>query len=665
MAPTTLDARQLTIFVGAGISVPSGAPDFRRLRDLFLTELVGGAAVRVDVEQLSPELIFATLDDGLSRTRELVRQQLWRECERHEPGPNHLAVARLGSAGARIWTPNFDTLIERAAERLGLSWSAITTPAELAQAPEAPAAGHLLLIKPHGSFPFTGDPPCEPRRHDYELLFRTQDVWREAHEQWIDRMIADCQGREVGVYGYRGVDPDLAPALIRALPRAREVEWWELPSQASNLARLRRRFGVLGPQVQISAGDPSEQLQARAPGAAGEMSRQLTSGSAPIRTQESRLRMAVTWTTRARLRGQFQGAAAARRCYLAAIAFDPQQLKGQAVWKLLRSLGYDRPVPRRLLMGALRSCLGTAFGRRSTRLWILFATMLDARPDSSSDQADLAMLRASHLADSADVRVRIASKEKRSGALRDAEDNLELALDELRRRSEPVPGLEAMAVFNLAWVRRQRWRVAEREQLIRAYADRMPHIGFNWAAWLKLDDVFAALNRGQQAAAELALTDPFLDLASGLIRHPMFLADVAQARALLAWHAGDPELAERGLEDAISLALPLEREGRSFTAVDSHLLLADLARARGDRRRLERVLATTEPLRRSPLHRARARLLKAYAAADRESLRRLTEQGHAQGWGLIEATIAAIEAGGAAIEEGPAVAWSLPLPALY
>lgn len=228
-----LDPGELTLVVGAGVSVPAptSAPDFRALRNLFLSladpELDTSA---YELNQLSPEQIFDAVDDGREAFRAAVRRELWWLCEPNEPNANHAAVAALLGRGACVWTPNFDTMIERAAARVGGEIATLVPGSSVINAQTTE------LRKPHGSFPRSGDPPTEPASHHYELLFQASRVWA-MQDDWNALLQADICGRDVMLFGYRGADPDLTPALLSAFAEARSVHWWEFPG-TDNYSRL-------------------------------------------------------------------------------------------------------------------------------------------------------------------------------------------------------------------------------------------------------------------------------------------------------------------------------------------------------------------------------------------------------------------------------------------
>jgi hypothetical protein len=631
------DASDITLFVGAGISVPSGAPNFERLRDCFLAPLLDGPIAKgLTMELFSPELLFAALDDGRASTRQTIRREMWRQIETLEPGPNHAAIAALGAAGARVWTTNFDTLIERAAERLGIPCTVVAPPL-LPSAADGVELGRLVIIKPHGSFPLTGDPAREPAVHDYELLFRATDVWRQLGTAWVDQLVHDFTDRSVRLFGYRGADLDVVPALLEALPGARDTEWWEGSWALDNAAALERRFGrVSGTLAVRTSDDPSLHLQKLASDRAPRFDPSVvpllvgpTTTSRPCGTTPQ------TWTARARIRGQFRGAVAARKAYARAIAVDPWELKRAAAWRLIRSTGYDRPAAGAAMLAGLRMASPIMGRRFPEAVWALYATLLDSRPLASTDEADLHRLRSSPLAGHAVMLVRIASKEKLLGRLDDAAAHLRTALDELASRERPNPPLEAMATYNLAWTERQRGALDARRAVMADVDRRLAHIGFNWAAWLQIDAALLSLDAGDPDAAHTLLDGPFLRFARERIRHPAYLADEAQAKALLRWHRDGPDGVEEELLHALRLARQATGGRLGFTAVDTLTLLGELARTKGRRSEMRRRLDQASSATRSALQQARIELVRTVAADDVTALAVAATSFQRQGFGLL------------------------------
>jgi NAD-dependent SIR2 family protein deacetylase len=133
---------ELFVFAGAGVSLspPSCLPLFDWLRDgvleqLGLRDYIGDDGLkRSVVEGLAPETFMFELRAGGIDVEDWLTRTLT-----STPNAAHVALAQLAAAGARVWTVNFDCLIEQVDPRLGV----VAWPSE----PHQPA--HVL--KPHGS----------------------------------------------------------------------------------------------------------------------------------------------------------------------------------------------------------------------------------------------------------------------------------------------------------------------------------------------------------------------------------------------------------------------------------------------------------------------------------------------------------------------------------
>lgn len=635
---------EAVLFVGAGISFDSGAPGFKDLRDFFLLPVLGRDTEKVDMRDLSPEQIFDLLDDGRPETRRSIRRALWVACEAGEPNPNHFAVSVLASEGAKIWTPNFDTLIERAAARSGIALDVRTDPRELA----APAP---LLNKVHGSFPFTGDPPSEPAVHDYALLFTNPTLWNRLDSVWSERLAEDIEGRDLYLFGYRGADLDIVPALLDLVSRARYVEWWDL--DPTNLAHVEELFDGTSANLAFREGNPSSALRAlAAPYLAAR-------GLAPVDPPKSRFVVGggfdgdLSAVSRANVLGLFDGSRAARKELAKGVVLGPRGLRGRCAWALTRSAGYDiRPVGEALAFVLSHALRVSTFARRE-RLWVMYAAIVDALPLRHADGRDLARLAASPFADRADLLVRIASKRKRQGDLSQAEAEADEALRELRARSEPHPFLEAMVVYNLLWIRRQRFKLVERDRLYAEFNERLPHVGFNWAGWITIEEAAARTSIGRFAASRELLASPRMTYARA-IGHPTLLYDADLAELILDW-------SEDGINGiATRLSAIVERTERygSFAHVNSLLLSANLAAATGDGERVESALAEARQRARGELQKRQADLVEAVALGDAAKLDELTIDDR---FALIAETAKAIQG-----KSSPLVLTDGgPLPALF
>jgi SIR2-like domain len=629
-----LEPQDVALVVGAGISrsPPTNAPDFRELRDSFLK--LADPSIdpeRFELDELSPEQVFDALDDGTEELRRSVKRELWWRCESGAPNPNHYAVATLLRAGARVWTPNYDTMIERAAERLRIAIRSVT-PGDSLDRDDVPE-----LLKPHGSFPYGGDPPAEPVSHDYPLLFRASEVWL-LDEDWAARLRDDLRGRHVFLYGYRGADPDLVLPLVDAFHNARTVEWWEFPN-VPNYGRLTR--WLANSPVRLRAGNPSDALQALAAELVGFDASDLTAADGAALSR-SRPRIALSYLSRAGLLGQFLGSSAARKMLRKAILRDRGGRK-RAARLLVRSAGYDIAwvrTPLLLLLGGLLRLPNPYL----SQLQELYVTLVDSRPLRPADRRAVENVRRRTRGGRGAILVRLASKEKLLGDLDAAVADAEAARRSLDVADPEGPQLEAMAVYNLAWIYRQRAEFDVRRGLLDDYAERMPHIGFNWAAWIELDEALAALNLGDLALARKHSAEPFLDYARGLIAHPLYRLDDDLVRAQLEWYEEGPgPSVERELQQIVDSYTPYGRWRRpSFTLLNTIILLGDHARATGDHARMRSYLVRARQKTASKLQSAQIELVDAVAEGDRRRLERLRAAARDVSFGLIAATVDAV-----------------------
>ena len=144
-----LRAEQLFVFAGAGVSlsVPAGLPLFGWIRDQLLVQLgldryvppSRPEAPRTEQQQAAAGLVPEPFLLALQRGGVDVAAWLRGTLAGGEPNAAHVALAQLAVAGARVWTVNFDTLIERASP----------SSLQVCAWPDTPS-GNAQLLKPHG-----------------------------------------------------------------------------------------------------------------------------------------------------------------------------------------------------------------------------------------------------------------------------------------------------------------------------------------------------------------------------------------------------------------------------------------------------------------------------------------------------------------------------------
>lgn len=205
-------ANELFVFAGAGasLSMPANLPVFDALRNEVLNQLdLKQYMLRKDdkeetrpqkvAEALAPELFMM----GLSEVHVDVERWLSDVLSGTQPNAAHHALATLAARGGRVWTVNFDTLIEQAS---GNTLRTVAWPTD--------PLPDTQLLKPHGT---AGG----------ELIVTARQVIGRLGERWAERLRSDVHGRTVLFIGYRGRDLDFQPIWDEVLSDAAAVVWFD------------------------------------------------------------------------------------------------------------------------------------------------------------------------------------------------------------------------------------------------------------------------------------------------------------------------------------------------------------------------------------------------------------------------------------------------------
>jgi hypothetical protein len=211
-----IKADELFVFAGAGVSrsMPASLPVFDELRDEVLKRLGLEQYMRHEggsdsIEESAPQRVAGDLAPelfmlGLSEAHIAVESWLAEVLKGKEPNAAHHALARLAAEGSRVWTVNFDTLIEQAS---GHTLRTVAWPAS--PSPDA------QLLKPHGSV-------------GGELIVTARQVIERLGDTWLERLRSDIYGRTVLFIGYRGRDLDFQPVWDEVLSEAAAVIWFDV-----------------------------------------------------------------------------------------------------------------------------------------------------------------------------------------------------------------------------------------------------------------------------------------------------------------------------------------------------------------------------------------------------------------------------------------------------
>lgn len=242
-----LEAGDLFVFAGAGISfpMPSNLPVFWRIRDAVLHDLglVEYVEGHVDAEHDKVSVAHGLLPEPFvqSLVGAGVDVETWLFAVLGGAVPNtvHRVLAELAASGARVWTVNFDHLIEEAA---GGSL-------EVTAWPSSPRPG-ADLMKPHGTL-------------GGRLIVTAEQVLARLEDAWLEQLRADVSGRTVVFVGYSGNDLDFRPVWDDVLQAAAHVLWFDRSDDPVAQARKRvllRRVAASGrlefPPCRSIAGHP-------------------------------------------------------------------------------------------------------------------------------------------------------------------------------------------------------------------------------------------------------------------------------------------------------------------------------------------------------------------------------------------------------------------------
>lgn len=211
----------LFVFAGAGVSVsmPAGLPMFDWLRDEVFHQLGLDSYVAPRNGPATPaSKIAAALAPEpfmLSLTRADVDVHAWLHAVlgRGRSNAAHKVIAELATQGAKVWTVNFDTLIENAGPGLRcVAW------------PDDPDPDALLL-KPHGSL-------------GGQLVVTAEQVLAGLAPEWLAQLRRDVAGRVVIFLGYGGRDLDFHPVWDDVLANAVRVLWFDYANVDRDSRRL-------------------------------------------------------------------------------------------------------------------------------------------------------------------------------------------------------------------------------------------------------------------------------------------------------------------------------------------------------------------------------------------------------------------------------------------
>ena len=117
--------KKLVFFVGAGISIDSGLPNFLKFSSDFISSICPSNLEKKEIDRicrrLRPEVLLQTVEQ-VHGDRTL---DFYSSLESRSPNANHFFLALALKAGHCVFTTNVDTLIEQACDEIGLQCNPI------------------------------------------------------------------------------------------------------------------------------------------------------------------------------------------------------------------------------------------------------------------------------------------------------------------------------------------------------------------------------------------------------------------------------------------------------------------------------------------------------------------------------------------------------------
>jgi hypothetical protein len=186
------------LFVGAGLSTPSGIPSWPEL----LADEAGQLGVIIQQDDNLPAVAQWIVNKYVGNRGPLINRV--RTALAKHTGPNHYHTSIAHSAADTIWTTNYDTLIEDAFAHFSLavrsSDPSIAHPADGAE---------VEIIKMHGCLSRSGNEDLVITKEDYEDFFHRRPATAE-------RLRSDLLRRTFLFVGYGFGDPNIENIIVEA-----------------------------------------------------------------------------------------------------------------------------------------------------------------------------------------------------------------------------------------------------------------------------------------------------------------------------------------------------------------------------------------------------------------------------------------------------------------
>jgi hypothetical protein len=555
----------LVIFAGAGVSAASGLPLFDALRTELFADVLAWPwmtkRTRLQLEsslaQLAPEFAVSLLDKQGESPREYICERLSGALPAYEHRLLALAIAR----GARVYTSNFDQLIEEASNH--------EIQVAVRRRVDDPV-GPGRLLKLHGSCP--------------GIIVSAEEVLLSIQGPSADAFLDDCKKNavELLVWGYKGADPDLAPLVRTGATKASKCTWIAFSDEDQREIESQIKDGFF-PRIKCarSNGNIARGLvqQILDPGADLPLEHQMSNEREPVQGARYAIRRS---STRADALAQLGSARLGRWAWIG-IALRGDK---SAIRNVVRSYLYDSRCVQAIALSVLPT-----FTREgvSPGAWKAHLTAAQGRGIRASDDHILDRFLSIDNefdlnGDGVEIRSRVATMLRVRGRLADALGVLTSLATYAEESS--TPSYSAMTtghlLYELSIVHRLRGDFTQTQEVLRSIDTQNPAIvGANWASWLEDEHCAVAIGLGDVDAAEYHLSRAHR-LADAYGRHRLARIDLA-IRALQLDVLRGIDFADAHV--AVRATVRLARRSRLLTPLRRAWfrgILADAARRTGE-----------------------------------------------------------------------------------
>ena len=223
----TSPSRPFAFFVGAGISIASGLPNFSSFSEHIIQSVTSHSFPPAETEllakQLRPEVIIQVLI-GKFGNRIL---DFYKYLESRNPNPNHYFLAQALKSGHHVFTTNVDNLIELACENIGFHPQICISNDEFQTMLEADIlavpsiTGPGCLCKLHGSIDST-----KRGRKKYESIqFSLNQVGNGLTPAKQAVLIEVLKNLDIFFMGYSGCDHFSVQPILRSTQSNMTAYW--------------------------------------------------------------------------------------------------------------------------------------------------------------------------------------------------------------------------------------------------------------------------------------------------------------------------------------------------------------------------------------------------------------------------------------------------------